>query len=439
MKIPMKDFLVRFKKYPTVLTRLIVQHEKLILALLAVAIVVSGSIWYRQFVSLNADTPSAGGGYVEGIVGDQTEVQQLALRLTKVGLFAPDNDGELTNLLVRDWEVNAEKTEYVFWLNKGIDAEEIAAYLRASFSLLGSAEVEVVSDDEITISLPEPNPNLPIILAQPLFDYGPYKLSKTSGKTTIFSRNPREGAVKPYLNKIIVHTYPDRDQLQQALNKGKIDGADSENLTPPNRYTLKTFVLPRYYAVVFNVNKSPFREPALRHALTNGIAPPAGSAFTLTTADQEPNITMAQELIARWQGQGVSVSLELKPLLEIQDRVGPSRTFQALLTGIDYGMDLDPNHIWHSSQIRPPGNNLSGVKDEAIDRQIESVQATLNVAERTAMIGDLHQTLQAQGVALFVRQETASFIATEKMVFQTPWLAQIPADRYRSIARWYLR
>jgi ABC-type transport system substrate-binding protein len=438
MKPTLDNFFRRPKEYATALRRVIGHYEKVILAMLAVVIVISGSIWYRQFASSHDGSPAAGGSYVEGIVGGENEVRQLSLRLTKTGFFAADNDGKLSNVLVRDWRVNAEKTEYTFALNKGVDPEEIVRELQGGLELLGPAAVDTNEAGEVTIKLSEPNPNIPVVLAQPLFDYGPYKLSKMSGQTAIFSRNAREGAVQPYINKVIVHTYPTQEELQQALNKGKIDGAESENLTIPNRYTLRSFELPRFYAVIFNLNKSPFREPELRRALIDGTPAPS-TTFVLTAADQEPNKTIAAQLVARWQAQGVPVNLDLRPVAEIQDKVGPSRTFQALLTGIDYGAELDPIYLWHSANVRPPGNNLAGIRHELVDAQIAAVRNTTNIAERLSLIKTLHKTVEVEGAALFVRQETTNFITAEKIVFQTPWLARIPADRLRSIARWYVK
>jgi len=433
----MDNFLARPKRYVTRVGQLIGQYEKVILALLAVVIVISGTFWYRQFTKGHDGGPTVGGSYVEGILGGEEEIQQIATRLTKVGLFSVEPNGKLKPVLVREWRVNPEKTEYVFVLNSQVDKNEILTVLQNSLELLGPSAVSLNDQDELVVALDEPNPNLPFTLAQPLFDYGPYKLSKATEKTTIFSRNPREGSLQPYLNKVIIHTYATKELLQQALSKRKISGSES-NVTAPDRYILQSFELPRYYAVMFNLNKSPFRDGAMRRALIDETAV-ANTPFTLIVADQEPNKSLAQDLVKRWQAQGANVTLETKPLEEVQEKVGPSRNFQALLTGIDYGSELDPYYVWHSSQIRPPGNNFTGVKSGTVDQQIEAIRASLDLSERSKLIKSLHETLNREGVALFVRQETGSFIAEADVVVPTPWMAQNVIDRYRSIAYWYLK
>lgn len=438
MKAPLDNFLSRPRQVTNTVVRLFGYYEKVILAALAVVIVISGTLWYRQFNADRSGSPNAGGSYVEGIVGDEQEVRQIALRLTKVGFFRFDAQGRLENVLVESWQVNPEKTIYTFILKKDINRNEVVTDLENNIDILGSGTVQEGEQGQIAITLDEPNPNLPLVLTQPLFDYGPYKVSKATDQTTIFSRNPREGALLPHLNKIIIHSYKSTEELQQALTKRKLDGAEAEGVTIPEKYELKSFPIARYYAVVFNLNKSPFREAGLRQGLISGGPVPA-TPFTLTVADQEPNRTIASELVAQWQARGAKVTLELKAAEEIQDKINPSRAFQATLIGIDYGIELDPTYLWSSSQIRPPGNNLSGIKSATVDAQIAAIQATLHASERFNLIEQLHTQVQNELAALFVRQETISFIAENSIITPRPWLARTVTDRFRAIAHWYIK
>lgn len=438
MKAPLDNFLSRPRQVTNAVVRLFGYYEKVILALLAVVITISGTFWYRQFNADRTGSPNAGGSYVEGIVGDDQEVRQMALRLTKVGLFRFDTNGRLENVLVDQWQVNPEKTTYSFTLKEKVDRNEVVTDLQNNIDIFGSAAVEVNGDGQVIITLDEANPNLPLLLTQPLFDYGPYRVSKATDQTTIFSRNPRDGALVPYLNKVIVHAYASNEELQEALAKRKLDGAAAEGVTVPDNYELKSFPMARYFAVVFNLNKSPFREVGLRQALIAGGAVPA-TPFTLTVADQEPNKTMANELITQWQSRGGNATLEVKSAEEIQDKVGPSRAFQAILIGIDYGAELDPSYLWSSTQIRPPGNNLSGIKSGTVDAQIAAVHATVNASERFTLIEQLHTQVQNENAALFVRQEAINFIAKETLVAARPWLARSVSDRFRAIADWYIK
>ncbi len=425
-----KNYLKKFGSF-------IGQHEKVILALLAVVIVISGTFWFRQYSGSNGSDPSSGGSYVEGVVGDANAVHQIATRLTKTGLFSYDQDGRLVSQLINGWQVDSTQSQFTFDLKPEIDENEIVSVLDENQSLIGPAEISADSH-KLSVNLANPNPNLPIILAEPLFNYGPYKLGKATQKTTIFTRNPRSGSVKPYLNKIIVQTYANNNLLQQALAKSKVDGAVGSSLTVAKGYSVESIELPRYYAVLFNLNKSPFRDSGLRKSLIEG-SPASPSPFTLTVADQEPYKSLATQQVERWQSLGAKVTLEVKPIEEIQEKIEPTRNFQALLTGVDYSNELDPYYLWHSSQVRPPDNNLTGEKSLTVDKILDSVRATTDMGQRKKLIGDLHAQLTSESVALFIQQQADAFILSNQFSYQPPVLPVTLADRYQSIAQWYLK
>lgn len=417
------------------LGRLVSQYEKILLALLSVVIVVSGSFWFRQFASSHNGLPTPGGTYVEGIVGGITEVQAIAAKVTKSGLFVIDEKGLLQNQLISDWQVNAEKTEYRFRLLNEVNAEEIRNDLEQNIELLGQAIVEL-NGQELIIRLNVPSPNIPILLAQPLFDYGPYKVSKLSDQTTVLTRNTRDKSVNAYINKIIIHTYPDEEALKNAIKKRRVDGAIlSDQSFLPDGFQLQEMPLVKYYALIFNINKAPFRDANFRSQVLGNQAG-SNRAFTLTVASGEPYQQLANNLVDSWQKAGFNVTLDTKPLDEIQQRIAPSRDFQILLTGISYGGEIDPYYLWHSSQIRPPGNNLSGLKSEKIDAALDQLRLTHNVAERRQLIDGLHQLLREESVAVILRQETGRFLLSSEIRFSTAFLAANVNDRWQSIAKW---
>src|SRR3989344_9401088 len=329
--------------------RFIAVHDKILLAILAIIIVISGGFWYRQFSSNNSDSPTVGGTYVEGIIFDQDkkELNQITARLTKAGLLSFSTEGQLVGQLAEKWTVNVEKSEYRFALEDGIDRDEIIATLNERDDIIGQAEIRAESDRDVVIQLTSSNPSFPLLMTRPLFDYGPYKLSKANDQTTVFTRSTKKKAVIAYLNKIIIHTYKDEKDLLKALRNNRLDGAvtttGSDSQTP-KKFQSYRIDLNRYYAVLFNANKTPFRDDVLRKALVASPTVPP-TQFTLTAADQEPYKSLASEVVTKWQERGAKVELRVKPLQEVTGSIGPARDFQALLIGIDYGMEMDPYYI----------------------------------------------------------------------------------------------
>lgn len=422
------------------LGKIVAKHEKVLLAILAVVILISGGFWYRQFSQKDASLPTIGGTHVEGIVFDKEkkELNQITMRLTKAGLLTFSTEGDLEPQLAEKWSSNDDKTEYRLTLAANIDREEVISVLQQRSDLLDSAAIQADLENDIVLTLTEPNPSLPLVLTRPMFDYGPYKLGKTNDQTTVFSRNTRKGAVAAYINKIIVHTYPSTNELKNALMRGRIDGAVLPTSDSIKKYQRLELNLNRYYAVMFNTNKVPFRDGVLRQALINNTTT-GNQPFTLTVPDQEPYKTMAQEIAAKWQALGAKVQLDLKPLDEVTSTVGPTRNFQALLIGVDYGSELDPYYVWHSTQVRATGNNVTGVRDEAIDTLVDQIRSTLDVGSRQNAINQLHQLLSTKGVALILQGEKIEYYLSNKVHFANPVLPKSSADRFLSAALWSVK
>jgi len=417
------------------LGELVVHYEKVLLALLSVIIVLSGTFWYRQFSHLQTDQPTAGGTYVEGIVGARDEMQAVAAKITKTGLFVIGSDGSLQNQLVSSWQANDTKDEYRFTLIDGVDAQAIQTDLSDNADAIDQATVEL-EGQVLVVRLPSANPDLPLLLTQPLFDYGPYKLSKITNETAILTRNSAAQAAPAYLNKIVLHAFPDENSLKDALAKHRVDGGYTQDQSfLPSNFTRQEFSEPLYYALILNVNRAPFRDPDYRHQVLSAQAG-AKSSFSLTYPSEEPYHTLGDNLIKSWQNAGLTVTADIHPLEEIEQTIAPSRNFQAIITGVTYGSELDPYYLWDSSQIRPPGNNLSGAKDDRIDGIISQIRATYNVNERQNLIASLNTVVEEQGIAVILQQEKTSFLLSNHFRFVAPPIALSPLDHWQAIGLW---
>lgn len=412
-------------------------HEKLLLAILAVVIAVSGSLWYRQYFNQGGEAV-AGGTYVEGIVGSREDLTLSAAKLTKSGLFKINAQGLVENHLIDSWQANTEKTQYRFDLKRGLNTEEIIVALEESTDLIGPSTVTDEGDGVIVLELATPNPNLPLLLTQPIFDFGPYKLSKMSATTAIFTRNNSEQALASYLNKIVIHAFPDEAALQDALEKGKIDGAALASGETIGGYNVFTYSLPRYYTVMLNINKTPWRDQAYRKKVLGGesVAP---ADVVLTVSDEVEYQPYIDKIVSNWTSSGLRVTVDRRPTEEITTTIAPTRDFQALLTGISYWPELDPYYLWHSSQLRPPGNNLPGVKDEAIDTLIAEIEAELSLPVRYQKIDQVHARLAELGVAVILEQVTKTIQVVKNVIPAQPWLPLGERDRWQAIDQWHLK
>lgn len=411
------------------------QNEKTLLALLSVVIVVSGTFWYKQYSATNSSGPTIGGTYVEGIIGGRDELEVVAAKLTKAGLFYLNNDGAPQNLLVTSYEVNADQTEYRFSIKDGVSIDELNADLQNNLEIFGSA-VTSIDGQTLILSLEQPNPNVPILLTQPLFDYGPYKLTSITEDTAIFSRSGKVHAKPTYINKIIIHAYPDEEKLNQALSKKKIDGTSQSNLaTLPKNYSTTEYSLTKNYALIFNVNVSPFRNQEQRKLLLAGDPKTTIKAFTLIIHDDDECAALADQLSAPWVLAGIDVDIVRKSTDELNS-VLVGRTFQAVITGVDYTMELDPYYIWSSTQIRPPGNNVSGIKSDLIDQFLTRLRSTTSLGERKSMMATLNSLIQEEGAGKILSTESSKMVLSNNITFVAPFSAQSVSDYYQTIHLW---
>src|SRR3990167_7127779 len=126
-------------------------HEKVLLAILAIVIVISGGFWYRQLGNNNSDSPTVGGTYVEGMINDKKELSQITTRLTKTGLLTFSSDGQLEGQLADKWSINEDKSEYRFTLADGVDRNDIISVLQQRSDVIGEAETSADLERDIVV------------------------------------------------------------------------------------------------------------------------------------------------------------------------------------------------------------------------------------------------------------------------------------------------
>lgn len=414
------------------------ENEKVLLALLSIVIVVSGAFWFRQYAENQDSRPNIGGTYVEGVVGDQEVVNVLVSKLTRLGLFTFDSTGELTPVLVESWTKNDASTEYEFKIKDSISAQDVADQLIQNIDILGTVNISAEGQTLKLVSL-TPNPNIPILLTQPLVEGGPYKLSKSTQTTTVLTKNPNTLGDDPYINKIIIHRFDSQEELNRAISRRRVDGALSvmadEKFTHFVNHQIKP---PRYFGVVLNLNRSPFRDESFRKTVLGEGQIPARD-IVLTVPDQQPQRQLAEELIVKWQERGARVAIKLESLEDFTNKTLPTRNFEAVLMGIDYGLELDPFYIWNSDQIRPPSNNVSGVRDTGVDQAITSIRGTNNIIQRNKLIAELHQKLAELGVAKILEQQTFNTLISNQIYYVATHHPLTIHDKFEKINRWYLK
>ena len=425
-------------KYLKSLSQFLRPFENLILAFLAVIIIISGAMWYNSYSRSHSGQPSAGGTYTEAYVSSTNDWSEPVTELTKVGLFDFDKDGNLHNLLIDSWSVNGDKTEYTFIMKKDISVKDIQDVLQQNLSMVGPASVTYEEPSKLVVQLTQPNSSLPLTLTRPIFDYGPYKIAKSSDREIVFIRSTKQGAVNAYLNKVVIDRYDDTDTAMKMLQKKRVSGATVDSNNSYKGYDDISLQYPRYQFLLFNTNKAPFRDSNIRQKLLSG-GDLSGVEFTLTIVDSGSSKDEAKQLMDGWTAKGAKVTLDVKTADDFKNQVAPTRQFQAVIANLNYGPEMDPFYFWDSSQILATGRNLTGVKSDKIDALVAKVDNSLSIKERWDLINQLHTEIEAENIGKLISQEKTNYYVSNDIIHQAPFLPLNESDRFQNFTQWALK
>jgi peptide/nickel transport system substrate-binding protein len=227
-----------------------------------------------------------------------------------------NSQGEIEADLAESWEISSDGLVYTFYLRKGVkfhDGKECTADdvkftydkiidqkvnspFRGLFQLV--KEFRVVDEYIFQIILDKPCVSFAYKLVREIIPKhllenadikdcsfnshpigsGPFRFQEW-GKDNqiILEYNPDYYEGRPYLDKIIVKTYPDSEALWTALMRGEVDlvmfieRKDYEVLKDDPSF--KTFAFPAdyYYALVYNLNDSILADKEIREAIACAI------------------------------------------------------------------------------------------------------------------------------------------------------------------------
>ncbi len=160
-------------------------------------------------------------------------------------------------------------------------------------------------------------------------------------------------------------------------------------------------------------------------------------AFTLATADQPELVATANALAVDWKAAGISVTVQVYPLAELNTNVLRPRNYDALLFGEVVGPELDLYAFWHSSQRMDPGLNLAMYANSKADALLSQARATTDPAARDA--------LYQQFASLVARDMPAVFLYAPDFLYAVPEDVQgvqvgslvSPAGRFSNVYQWY--
>lgn len=307
---------------------------------------------------------------------------------------------------------------------------------------------------------------------------------------------------KPHLSKLSVHIFGNEKELLDAFAQGDIDSfraTDTTSFASTSAQTesIRRYPLPRTFGLFLNYNKNPiFTDVAVREALSRAVSrteivdtvlsgfgtpittPLPPHIYETTAADEaqrgdvhgllknagwsrdaetglyvkgeqslafsiktvnSPELKLTAELIQKQLGDiGISASIELFDLAQLNQTVIRTRDYEALLFGQVLSRDADLYPFWHSSQRNDPGLNVALYTNVSADATLEKLRTTPSHDERTQLYESFLDEWQSDAPAVFLYVPDLVYVLPEHIQGVHEGPIQEPSGRFLDAYRWYV-
>jgi ABC-type transport system substrate-binding protein len=419
-------------------------ERRLILLFVVIAICAIGSIGYGYWLRHTVAIPSQGGTYTEGLVAASvSDITPSIDVLTKTGFVQLNQAQVALPAAAQEWTIADDGKTYTFIMRPELSLDMIRSTMLENAKLFPDITNEVTDDHKVIFHLQQAFAPFLATTAEPIFPVGSFRLA--SQEKGIVHLTARSDALlfKPYLEEIILRVYSDSFSLTKALASGDIDGvADTTTIDNPlllNQLAVWSVPLPRKMYVFFNVERDAIKDASVRTKLKNNQILDHPIDLKLVTLANPKNEQLAQDLIARWQPLGVHLTPETRTATELARDVIPTREYDVLIYGLDFGGDPDPYPFWHSSQISDKGLNLSNFAQIDADRLLEKARQERNPAERTKLYDQFQAIFDREVPAIELEQVTGQFATSIKLKGVSAHAGLSLANRFDTVSSWYLK
>jgi peptide/nickel transport system substrate-binding protein len=305
----------------------------IVVALIGLLVVFSGTAVAIDRAETRSAVPAYGGTYVEGVTSvarflnpvlAATPVDDDVVRLVFSGLSRYRSDGSIQGDLAESFSTNADGMIWTFQIRddamwhdgKPVIADDVIytvgllqdkAYVGPYRDAFRGVKVERVEDRAVRFILPAAygpfaaSTTVPLLPSHLLakVDYttlprvafnqhpvgtGPFRVVDVDSRQTVLARSDsfyrtRPDRTRPFLDRLVLRSYPTTSDALTALARGEIDGVgglsagDAERARALKNVSLYSFGTNDFTALFLNVrpDKPTFRDRAVRQAIATAI------------------------------------------------------------------------------------------------------------------------------------------------------------------------
>jgi peptide/nickel transport system substrate-binding protein len=305
----------------------------IVVALIALLVVVSGAAIAIDRAETKTIVPAYGGTYVEGVTSAAqylnpvlaaTPVDDDVVRLVFSGLSRFRSDGSIQGDLAKSFSTTEDGKVWTFQIRddatwqdgKPVISDDVVytvallqdkAYVGPYSDAFRGVKVERVDDRVVRFTLPDAygpfaaSTTVPLLpshllakvdytgLARVAFNQhpvgsGPFRVLEADARQTVLARSDSfyrtlPDRSRPYLDRLVLRSYPDTSEALTALGRGEIDGVgglstgEAERARTLKNVNLYSFGTNDFTALFLNMrpDKAMFRDRAVRQAIATAI------------------------------------------------------------------------------------------------------------------------------------------------------------------------
>lgn len=233
---------------------------------------------------------------------------------------------------------------------------------------------------------------------------------------------------------------PVRQALLYALDRQKL----IDTVLRGQGLLAHTPILPDSWAYDPSVQQYPFAPEKARSLLEeagwsdtdqDGVRDREGTSLTFTLLGRDQ--AMLDFIAAAWAVIGVEAVPQAVSLAGLTSDFLAPRTYDAAVVTWELYGDPDPYPLWHSTQIKT-GQNYAGWDNRAADEAIEQARAISDRTLRRGYYLEFQRIFAEEVPALLLYHPVYTYGVRAKIHDVQMGPLNTPADRFRTIANWYI-
>jgi peptide/nickel transport system substrate-binding protein len=161
-------------------------------------------------------------------------------------------------------------------------------------------------------------------------------------------------------------------------------------------------------------------------------------AISLLTTNSQEYVRVAENIKEQLLRVGIEVNIEFVSPLDYQKRL-ISKNYQAVMAGLNLGIDSDLYPYWHSTQAKDGGFNFAMMKNDKLDKSLEAARQSLDNEIKKNRVIAAQKIIMSEDGVIFLYTPHFIYAQDQRIKNHKPIKMAEPVDRFINISDWYLK